>query len=204
MSKIKICGLSQPMDIRMVNAVRPDYVGFVFANSRRQVTDTRAIELKDRLDPDIKAVGVFVNEHMERIIRLCKDNVIDLVQLHGDESERDIINLKEFIPNPIIKAVRVRTKEDITHASQLSCDYLLFDTYSEDQYGGSGETFDWSMISKVNKPFFLAGGIHIGNVALAIRDYHPYGIDVSSGVETDGYKDGKKINEIVRIVRELS
>ena len=201
MAKIKICGLSRPIDIDIVNEALPDYVGFVFAKSKRQVSTILAAELKMRLNPDILAVGVFVNEEIEHIIQLCRTGTIDIVQLHGDETKEYIHKLKASIMNPIIKAVRVRSTEDIISASELSCDYLLLDAYRENQYGGCGETFDWSTITQTGKPYFLAGGIDIGNIMNAIVQTNPYCIDVSSGVETDGWKDSKKIIEIVTKVR---
>jgi len=202
MSKIKICGLSRQKDIETVNEYLPDYIGFVFAQgSRRQVDEETARNLKADLNPSIKAVGVFVNEAPERIIRLCKSNIIDIVQLHGDEGEEYMKALKYHIPNQIIKAVRVRNTEDILHAIDLSCDFLLLDTYRENEYGGSGKTFDWSMISDISKPYFLAGGIHSDNVLQVINSYHPYCIDVSSGVETNGVKDAIKIKDIITKIR---
>lgn len=204
MSKIKICGLSRQDDINYANKVLPDYIGFVFAKSRRQISEETAKLLKASLNASIKAVGVFVNEDIQTIIRLYRSNVIDIVQLHGDENENYIKRLKAEITSPIIKAVRVRTAEDIIKASkEFSCDYLLLDTYRENEYGGSGETFDWSLISKVNKPYFLAGGINERNVLEAITKCHPYCIDVSSGVETNGCKELKKIEDIVTMVRSV-
>ncbi|MDF2942103.1 MAG: N-(5-phosphoribosyl)anthranilate isomerase [Herbinix sp.] len=203
MIKIKICGLSRKVDIDMVNTVLPDYIGFVFANSKRQVNDSIAEELKALLNPDIKAVGVFVNDDIDHIIRLCTSGIIDIVQLHGEEDMNYILKLKTLISNPIIKAVRVRNLEDITIASKLPCDYLLLDAYKQDQYGGIGEAFDWTMITKINKPFFLAGGIRTDNVKKAILIAHPYCIDVSSGVETEGWKDQDKVLDIVTKVRSM-
>lgn len=204
MTKIKICGLSRLIDIDMVNEAHPDYIGFVFAKSRRQVTVEAATALKSRLDPAIRVVGVFVNEAPDIIIRLCREGVIDAIQLHGDETEEDIRRLRQAVKNPIIKAVRVKAAENIREAQRLSCDYLLLDAYRDDQYGGSGERFDWSVVTQVNKPFFLAGGINAGNVVDAVNLISPYCIDISSGVETDGYKDRFKINEIITKVRSVS
>jgi len=201
MTKIKICGLSRPVDIDMVNEVLPDYIGFVFAKSKRQVSIALAAELKLRLKPDILAVGVFVNEDIDIIIQLCRAGTIDIVQLHGDETQDYLKKLKASIMNPIIKAVRVRSSKDIISASELTCDYLLLDAYREDLYGGGGETFDWSTIARTEKPYFLAGGIDIENITQAIAQTNPFCIDVSSGVETDGWKDPKKIIEIVAKVR---
>ena len=203
MTKVKICGLSRPIDIDMVNTVLPDYIGFVFAKSRRQVTEVMAKELKERLLPQIQAVGVFVNEELEKIMHLCKDGIIDLIQLHGDEDENYIRELRKGVKNPIIKAVRVRNTNDIEEAAKLTCDYLLLDTYKEGLYGGSGEIFDWSVITKIEKPFFLAGGLHTENILQAISQANPYCIDVSSGVETDGIKDRNKIIDIITKVRSV-
>ena len=159
--------------------------------------------LKLKLKPDIKAVGVFVNEDMDKIARLCKKSIIDIVQLHGDEDEEYISQLKTQITNPVMKAARVRSKEDIIAAEQFSTEYLLLDAFKDGQYGGSGDTFDWTMITKISKPYFLAGGIHSGNVIQAITQVKPYGVDVSSGVETDGIKDRDKIIEIITKVRSV-
>jgi len=201
MTRIKICGLMRMQDIQAVNEALPDYIGFVFAASRRRITHEKAGEMKACLDPGIKTVGVFVNEDIENIVKLCNSHVIDMVQLHGDEDEGYIRKLKDRIPNKIIKAVRVRNAGDIERATELSCDYLLLDAYNERMYGGSGETFDWAVIPKIEKPFFLAGGINAGNVLQAIERYRPYCIDVSSGVETGGYKDACKIMDIVSRIR---
>lgn len=186
-----------------VNESLPDYVGFVFTKSKRQVSDDEAEILKSYLKKSIKAVGVFVNDDMKRIAHLCNSNIIDLVQLHGDENEEYIKNLRKLIPNQIIKAVRVKNSEDIEMSNQFLSDYVLFDAYHEKQYGGSGIAFDWSLISKVSKPYFLAGGINSVNILDALSLCNPYCIDVSSGVETDGLKDREKIKEIVSKIRSV-
>lgn len=201
MSRIKICGLSRIEDIAAVNEVLPDYIGFVFAESRRQISYEKARLLKDRLNPAIQAVGVFVNEDIGQIVSLCDNGIIDLVQLHGDETVEYVNLLRSLIPNPVIKAVRVRSTEDIMKAEEFPSDYLLLDAYHEDMYGGSGKTFDWSLIKAVKKPFFLAGGIHSDNILDAQSSCQPYCIDVSSGVETDGWKDPEKIRGIVRGIK---
>jgi phosphoribosylanthranilate isomerase len=203
MTKIKICGLSRMEDIEAVNEILPDYIGFVFAKSKRQINEITAREFKASLNPVIKAVGVFVNEEMERMIHLCNTGVIDIIQLHGDESEEYLLKLRSLVTNPVIKAVRVREAEDIKKASLIHCDYLLLDTYKEEQYGGSGEAFDWSMRTKLHRQFFLAGGIDLENISQAIMTMHPYCIDVSSGVETNGRKDPAKIYDIVTKVRSI-
>ncbi len=203
MTKIKICGLSRVEDISLVNEALPDYIGFVFAKSKRQVGEALAEELKSKLSPSILSVGVFVNEARDKIIRLCKKNIIDLVQLHGDEDNEYINLLKANIAQPIIKAVRVSIEEDIKGAEEYNCDYLLLDTYKEGLYGGSGHAFDWNLISGITKPFFLAGGVNTENVLRAIEIVKPYGVDVSSGVETEGMKDREKIIDIITKVRSV-
>jgi len=203
LSKIKICGLTRQQDIDAVNAIIPDYIGFIFAKSRRQVNMDTAKALKDNLSPSIKAVGVFVNEEIEQIVILCNSNIIDIIQLHGDEDTDYIRRLKLLVPNKIIKAIRVKALDDIKKANEFPCDYLLLDTYQENQYGGSGKTFDWSVISNINKPYFLAGGIHSGNILNAQELCNPYCFDVSSGVETDGYKDATKMIDIVSKIRSV-
>ncbi|NMA64764.1 MAG: phosphoribosylanthranilate isomerase [Clostridiaceae bacterium] len=203
MAKIKICGLTRIMDIEAVNKTLPDYIGFVFARSKRQINENKAKVLKAYLNPSIKTVGVFVNEEIENIIKLCKSGVIDIIQLHGDEDEDYVNELKKHISNNIIKAIRVKSKQDIRDALEFPCDYLLLDTYHEKKYGGIGKTFDWSYITDLNKPYFLAGGINSTNVIRAIRHHKPYCIDVSSGVEVNGYKDPAKIMEMVAMVRQV-
>ena len=158
MLKVKICGLQRAEDMEAVNALRPDFVGFVFAESKRKVTEQTAMELKEKLHPQIKAAGVFVNEQPEKIIRLCERKIIDLIQLHGDEDESDIRRMKNGTDTPVIKAVRVRSREQILKAQELPCEYLLLDTYQPGMYGGSGKQFDWNLIPKMEKPYFLAGG----------------------------------------------
>lgn len=204
MAKIKICGLTRKQDIDAVNAALPDYIGFVFANSKRQVDMDLAIKLKSRLNPLVKAVGVFVNEDIGNVIGLCKEGIVDVIQLHGDEDENYIKCLKNNVQCKIIKAVRVKGREDILKAMEFPCDYLLFDTYHKEKYGGVGQTFDWSLISGVNRPFFLAGGINLYNIKTAVNMCNPYCVDVSGGVETDGLKDPQKINDIVSIIRKIT
>ncbi len=203
MTKIKICGLSRKADILAVNEALPDYIGFVFAQSRRRVSDEKALELKELLRPEILSVGVFVNEEPDRIRRLCDRGIVDIVQLHGDETPSYIHQLREFISNPIIKALRVSGR-DVPEAAVIPCDYLLLDTYHKKLYGGSGVSFDWTVIPKLDKPYFLAGGIGSDNVLEAINRLKPFCVDVSSAVETDGYKDAVKINDIVKKVRAAS
>ena len=201
MAKIKICGLRRQEDIEIVNRYKPDYIGFVFAKSKRQVNDLEASELKSGLSPEIKAVGVFVNDDINHITELVKNNVIDIVQLHGDEGEEYIKKLKNKISVPVIKAVRVRTYEDIKEKSEYPVEYLLLDSYSKNAYGGTGEGFDISLIEDMERPYFLAGGVNDNNISDIIKKANPYCIDLSSGVETDGFKDETKIKNVIEIVR---
>lgn len=201
MIKIKICGLTRQQDIDIVNSILPDYVGFIFTESKRRVTPTQALAMKERLNPCVKAVGVFVNACIEEIVRMCSGGVIDLIQLHGDEDEAYISKLKRRFDNPIIKAIRVQNTQDILASEKLPCDYLLLDAYKADAYGGTGTSFDYALVPKLQKLYFLAGGLNAVNIkqTLAVR---PYCLDISSGVETDGIKDAEKIKDIMRLVRE--
>lgn len=200
--RIKICGLNRPQDINAVNLWKPDYAGFVFAPGKRQISPSTARQLRDLLLSEILSVGVFVNSPIEEIIPLIRDHTIGLIQLHGDEDEEYIKALKKHpdFQAPIIKAVRVRSKEDILQANECSADFLLFDTYSKDSYGGSGRAFDWNMIPDIKKPWFLAGGLGASNIKEAMKT-NAFCLDLSSSVETEGLKDPVKIKEIIQIVR---
>jgi phosphoribosylanthranilate isomerase len=197
MVKVKICGLSLLCDIEAVNEAMPDYIGFVFAESRRKITPRQAFTLREKLCPEIMAVGVFVDAPIENIIELVTKGAIDMIQLHGAEDEAYIQKIKALIDNPIIKAVSVNGKGDVQKWNDTSADYLLLDHQS----GGTGETFDWDMIGDVSKPYFLAGGLNPENINTAIKTAAPFAVDTSSGVETDGYKDPSKITEFMRLVR---
>ena len=208
MSFVKICGLTRECDIDYVNKYRPDYIGFIFSTTpnrfRRQVSVKQAERLKKKLNDQIKVVGVFVNEPIEFIVDICNNNTVDVIQLHGEENEDYIIGLKSFINKPIIKAIKVQSTEQIIKAENLSCDYLLLDTYKKNSYGGTGEKFNWDIIPKnMEKPFFLAGGLTAENVALAISTVKPYCVDLSSSSETNGYKDELKIKRIIEEVRRI-
>lgn len=203
MTKIKICGLKRKEDIDYVNLCKPDYVGFVFAGTKRKITEEKAKELSSLVSPEIVKVGVFVNEEIEMIVRLLQDKIIDMVQLHGAEDEAYISSLREKMNRgKIIKAIPIASPESLQGNDQLDVDYLLFDTFSQKEYGGTGQTFDWNLIQNIHKPFFLAGGINNENVEQAIKQLHPYVVDVSSAVETDGLKDKEKIVEIVSRVKK--
>lgn len=207
MSKIKICGMQCTRDIEAVNEALPDYVGFIMSTQqkfRRQVSVDKAQKLSDRLDPLIKPVGVFVDEPMEFIEYVCNNDIVELVQLHGGESREYILELRKRIPNPIIKAVKVKSMAQIVAAEQLPCSYLLFDTAYNDKAGGGGVKFNWDLIPrKVSKPFFLAGGLDDGNIQEAVKKVNPYCVDLSSSVETDGFKDREKVRKTVEKVRSV-
>lgn len=201
MNRIKICGLRREEDIRFVNEIHPDFVGFVFAPSRRRVTPEEAGHLRKILRPDIPAAGVFVNASEEEILETAEKRIIQMIQLHGQESKDFIRRIRNKTSLPIIKAVTVNTKEDILNYRDLEADYLLFDQGS----GGTGKTFDWSLIEEngIKKPFFLAGGISEANVEDAISRFHPYAVDASSSVETDGVKDYVKMKRLTELVHQM-
>lgn len=214
MQKIKLCGMMKPCDIEYANQVKPDFVGFIFANTRRKISAAQAKEFREALDAEIPAVGVFVNEDISVITSLVQDGCIDMIQLHGEEDADYIRRLREVCDAPVIKAVKVQTVEQIRQAAELPVDYLLLDTYRKGVLGGTGEAFDWELLREAKavardtaegelfgKPYFLAGGLHAGNLREAAA-LGSYGLDVSSGIETDGSKDFHKMVEVVNIVRE--
>lgn len=198
MIKVKICGLGRVEDIDAVNRVLPDFIGFVFAPGSRRIDIATAAALKERLDKRIGAVGVFVNEDMETIRRIYDSGIIDIAQLHGDEDSGYIKRLRELCGCRIIKAIGVG---GALPPLPDGPDYLLFDVLSS-RRGGTGKIFDWNILKEYRGlPYFLAGGLSVDNVPRAMNDLAPFCIDVSSGVETDGVKDGNKIAEFVRLVR---
>jgi len=193
--KIKFCGLFREEDIEYVNKLNPDYIGFVFAKSKRQITEEKAIDLKNKLKSNIKVVGVFVDEDIEKIIDLLSNGVIDIAQLHGNEREEDIKNIKNKSKKQVIKAIRVTTSEDIESWKNSCADFLLLDNGQ-----GTGKTFDWNNIKNLNRPFFLAGGLSIDNIKEAIEKVSPMAIDISSGIESNGVKDYEKMKEVMKIL----
>lgn len=204
MSKIKICGLKSENDVKIVNKYGPDYVGFILAPSKRRVNYEVAKKLKALLNPSILAVGVFVNESLEVIGQYAEDKVIDVIQLHGDESLEMIKELKQQVSIPVIKAMRIKDEKQLKHLlpfiQEVTADYLLFDTYQEGLYGGSGKSFDWKLLDVVKRSYFLAGGIGLHNIEEACK-WKPFAIDVSSGVETNGVKDAIKVSELIQKYR---
>ena len=198
MTKIKLCGLSRPCDIQAANQLLPDYIGFVFAaKSKRYVTPVQAASLKHMLHPAIQAVGVFVREEPEKVAALLNNDTIDVAQLHGGEEEAYIRQLRQLTTKPLIQAFRVEQASDMVLAQNSTADMVLLDSGQ----GGTGQVFDWTLLSQMQRPYFLAGGLHPGNVAEAVRRLAPYGVDVSSGIETAGRKDAAKMKQFVSAVR---
>ena len=240
--KIKMCGISKVETIPAIVDAKPDYMGLVFAPSKRQVTVEQAKTLVDELHKQyektygeatvpmntdtaqdsqdsqnsqefvqgnsnfekIKTVGVFVNETVENLLKIAEEVKLDVIQLHGDEDETFIQSLKECTNVEVWKAVQVRSAADAEKWIDSSADMLLFDAYHKDERGGTGEVFDWSSLDEFERPFMLAGGMDSTNVARAIRTVRPYGIDISSGIETEGVKDDEKIKAFTNIVRTIA
>lgn len=198
MTKIKLCGLSRTCDIEAVNALNPEYIGFVFTpKSKRYVSPEKASELKKLLSPGIKTAGVFVNAPQNEILELVHSGIIDIIQLHGTEDAAYIRQLRELTDAPIIQAFRMKTEADIFLAKQSSADYILLDSGA-----GTGMTFNWQLIQDVKRPYFLAGGLNPDNVRNAIQKLTPFAVDVSSGIETEGFKDKEKMTAFVTAVRK--
>ena len=198
MTKIKMCGLSRIEDIEAANLIKPDYIGFVFAEiSKRRVSALEASKLKSKLDSEIKAVGVFLDDKLDFVASMLNLGIVDVVQLHGSENEEYIEKVREITNKPIIKAFIIRSKEDVERAEKSTADYILLD-------GGKGEgkVFDWSLLKAIKRPFFLAGGLNPDNAADAVKALKPYAVDVSTGIETDGVKDREKMAAFANAVRK--
>ena len=210
--KVKMCGISKVETIPAVVEAKPDYMGLVFAPSKRQVTVEQAKTLVEALHKQckeqndtvsIKTVGVFVNETLDNLVTIANEANLDVVQLHGDEDEAFIQSLKERTNVEVWKAIQIRSAADAEAWIDSSADMLLFDAYHKDERGGTGDVFDWSCLDTFERPFMLAGGIDSTNVARAIRTVRPYGIDISSGIETNGVKDDEKITAFTKIVKSI-
>lgn len=212
MTKVKICGLTRIEDIQCANKIQPDYIGMVFyPKSKRAVTLEQAASLKAALDKSIKAVGVFVNNDIDFIARLAQADIIDVIQLHGDEDEAYIEQLRQQVAPlgvPIIKAIRVQSEESLQNLRQYPVDFFLFDTYKPGLYGGTGERFNLELEQvKIPKPYFIAGGLDAGNVAQVVAEnFQAYAVDVSGGVEDAvmGLKSAAKMAAFVAEVRRAN
>ncbi|WP_026497885.1 phosphoribosylanthranilate isomerase [Butyrivibrio sp. WCD2001] len=205
MTKTKFCGLTRPEDIKIVNRLKPDYIGFVFfKKSKRNVEPEEAKKLKEKLDSNIKAVGVFVDEKPEFIAGLANENIIETIQLHGNEDEKYIGQLRKLTAAKIIKAFQIKnynctkngTEDFLEEVQTSSADMVLIDSGQ-----GTGTAFNWEILKQITRPYFLAGGINTENIEEAVTDIKPYAIDVSSGIETDGVKDEEKMSFIISIIR---
>ena len=227
MVKVKFCGIRRTEDIETVNRLKPDFAGFVFAKSKRQISKEQAAALKELLDPGIKTVAVLVNMPAEEAAALANSGIADILQLHGDEDAAYIARLRTLTGAKIIKAIRLRSgdlpvqgngaEERVCTANAgllaeaVQADYYLFDTFLPDTYGGTGKTFSLSLLKgmRIEKPFFLAGGLDADNVAEIIGQVEKdetlrpnfYGVEVSGGIETDGYKDTIKMEAFMKAIR---
>ena len=200
MTRIKICGLSRPCDVAFVNEARPDWCGFIidFPRSHRSVTPRQALALRRQLAPGIVPVGVTVDQPVEAVAELLKSGVVDVAQLHGTEDESYLAALRALAPgHPLWKAFTLRTPDDLSAALASGADMILLDSGK-----GTGQTFDWSLLRGVARPFLLAGGLTPENIPRAVRAVHPWGVDLSSGVETDRRKDRDKILAAVAAARK--
>lgn len=199
MSRIKICGLRRPEDIAAVNEARPDYCGFIveFQKSRRSIDRQTLRELVQGLRKEIVPVGVLVNVPKELVAELLEEGTIQMAQLHGQESQEYVQELKMLTEKPLIQAFSVKTREDVEWARQSVADYILLDQGS----GGTGKAFDWSLVGEVGRPYFLAGGLGAENLREAVGMLHPWAVDLSSSLEIDGMKDAGRIRQAVEIVR---
>ena len=198
MTKIKLCGLSRPCDIQTANELMPEYIGFVFApKSKRYIDPQQAARLKELLSPDIRAVGVFVDEAPDTVAALLNSGVIDIAQLHGSEDEAYIQRLRQRTDQPIIKAFQIKSRHDLNEAEACTADPILLASGA-----GTGYVFAWSVLKNAKRPYFLAGGLSPDNVGDAVRLLHPYAVDVSSGIETDGRKDEEKAAAFIAAVRK--
>ena len=198
MTKIKLCGLTRPEDIECANSLKPDFIGFVFyKKSSRYVDFEKAAELKKLLSPDIKAVGVFIDEDIRDVAYLLGEGIIDIAQLHGSEDEEYISKLRSLTGKPVIKAFRIKGSEDAALVNASGADYVLLDSGA-----GDGKLLDRNLIKDIKRPYFLAGGLDHENVKEAIDEINPFAVDVSSGIETDKKKDPNKMIKFVKTVRE--
>ena len=197
--QVKICGLFRPVDADYVNEAMPDYAGLVFwEKSRRRINREQAVSFRKSLHPDIQTVGVFVDGEPDIIIELLRADILDIAQLHGQETEEQVRCIKERSGKPVWKAVEVKSEADIEKWNASAADCLLFDGGK-----GGGNPFSWELLQCAKRPFFLAGGLDMDRIKAAAKLPGLIGIDISSGVETDGFKDRGKILQIVRQVRNM-
>ncbi|WP_234123306.1 phosphoribosylanthranilate isomerase [Clostridium hydrogenum] len=204
MAKVKICGIKRGEDVDIVNSFMPDYVGFVFAESKRKVSVEEAQKLILGLNPQIRKVGVFVNESYARVISIAKILKLDVLQFHGDEGNE---YLEKFKTYEVWKAASINSKSDIEKVSLYNVNGIVVDSLDGNGNGGTGKKFDWSILKKyknsILKPIFVAGGLNEENIQECIKELQPFGVDVSSGVESNGVKDKLKIKNFITKVRNF-
>lgn len=208
MTQIKICGLKRMEDVDYVNELLPDYIGFVFAKSRRQVDLKLAKTLSEKLDPKIKKVGVFVNEDIDKVKAIKNGVSLDILQFHGDEDRKYLSNFKDFIvwkSKAIDISLEKIPNKLIADLNEYNIDAVVLDSSVRGKVGGTGKSFNWELAAEINltSKLILAGGLSIDNVCEAISIVKPYAVDISSGVETDGAKDFNKIKKFIEKVRNV-
>lgn len=196
-TELKFCGMRREADILAANACLPDYIGFVFAaGARRAVTPETARELRAKADPRILAVGVFADQSTAYIAELAAKVPLDVIQLHGSESETVVEEIRRRTGKPVWRAFQVTAPAVLTAAAATGADGILLDSGK-----GSGKTFAWEWLRDFSRPYMLAGGLDIENVGEAIKTFSPRGVDVSSALETDGQKDPEKMRTFAEAVR---
>ena len=202
MAKLKICGLTCEADVAAVNEVRPDFAGFVIEvpGRRRSITVEQMKVLVKGLNKDTLPIGVFVDAPPELPISLLRDGTLWAAQLHGNEDEEYIEKIQNMTGKHVIKAFSIKTLEDVKRALKSPADYILLDR----GIGGTGEAFDWNLVPPVKRPFFLAGGLAPENLRAAIAALHPWAVDISSSLETNGKKDPEKIRRLFRMLRQIN
>lgn len=198
--KIKICGLRRKEDIGYVNKLKPDYVGFIFAPSKRQVSLHRARDLIRGLDQGIKKVGVFVNESRERVEEIGEACRLDILQFHGEEGADLVTGFRR----DVWKAFSIKDENSLKDIDSYRVDGYLLDSFYKGKRGGTGKTFNWDLVAHLHREKFiiLAGGLNLDNIGRAIARVRPQVVDLNSGVETGGYKDFNKMKTIIEKLRE--
>lgn len=198
MTKIKFCGMRRPEDIEAANEILPDFIGFILApRFWRYVPLDTVKNLASMADPKIKRVGVFVDNPESDVLEALKSGAVNMAQLHGGEDEEYIKKIQRAASKPVIKAFKITCAEDIKKASESPADLILLDAGT-----GTGERFDWSLIKNIGRDFILAGGLNPENVREAVERFHPYAVDLSSGIETDKVKDPSKMRAVAEAVRQ--
>ncbi len=198
MTKIKLCGIRRMEDIDIVNRLCPDYIGFVFVKGRKRcVEPDKALELRQSLNKNTVPVGVFIDEDVGTVAELVQRGVIDAVQLHGSEDNEYISRLRSRTDALIIQAFQIKGQDDIERAKKSTAGLILLDSGT-----GTGKSFSHELIGNIGRPYFLAGGLTPDNVGQAVAKLSPYGVDASSSLETDGFKDRNKMTAFVKAVRK--